>query len=44
MFYTPIILLFNYINNILGPYKFSLQATVDHDGYFILCGHYTAFQ
>ena len=27
---------------ILGPYKFSVQATVDHHGNSIYCGHYTA--
>ena len=26
----------------LGPYKFSLQAYVDHHGYFMNRGHYTA--
>ena len=26
----------------LGPYKFSLQASVDHHGYSINSGHYTA--
>ena len=26
----------------LGPYKFSLQASVDHHGYFMNSGHYTA--
>ena len=26
----------------LGPYKFSLQASVDHHGYYMNSGHYTA--
>ena len=26
----------------LGPYKFSLQASVDHHGYSMNSGHYTA--
>ena len=26
----------------LGPYKFTLQASVDHQGYSIISGHYTA--
>ena len=30
-------------NIIPGPYKFSVQATVDHHGNSIHCGHYTAF-
>ena len=30
------------LNIILGPYKFSLQSTVDHHGNSIHCGHYTA--
>ena len=28
--------------NKLGPYKFSLQASVDHHGYYMNSGHYTA--
>ena len=30
------------MNIILGPYKFSLEATVDHHGNSIHFGHYTA--
>ena len=26
----------------LGPYKFSLQAAVDHHGYSMNSGHYTS--
>ena len=26
----------------LGPYNFSPQASVDHHGYFMISGHYTA--
>ena len=34
------IVAFNY--HCLGPYKFSLQASVDHHGYSMNSGHYTA--
>ena len=30
------------LNIMLGPYKFNLQATVDHHGHFMNSGHYTA--
>ena len=30
------------LNINLGPYKFSLQVTIDHHGNSLHCGHYTA--
>ena len=36
-------LIFMDLDFMLGPYKFNLQANVDHPGYSMYCDHYTTF-